>query len=329
MYIFLDESGTFTIDACNRSVGVLGALVATESQLPLLEQRYAQLRPLLPKDTRGEVKGKLLGESDTARVIDVARRSGLIYEATVVDLLPEHAKAIEQHRKDQCEGLTKRLTDKHRASGIAGIHELRTRLERMPLQLYVQSVATFDLLGRTLQHATTYHSQREPDALACFRWIIDAKDSNAITPAEDWWAKIVKPYMQARSVREPFLQLEGGDYSHMPTTDVALPKYLVEEFPHLKGKTGLWLNALFDDIEFSPRAIPGLELVDVLTNALRRGLRGRLAERGWCGIAGLMIHRKGPTYVHPIGFGPSGREVDAASDIVYRRLGTGGRSMLV
>ncbi len=326
MYIFLDESGTFQIDASGRSVGVVGALVATESQLPLMERRYGQLRPLLPKDDRGEVKGRLLDESDTARVIDVARRSGLIYEATVVDILPEHATAIEEHRREQCAGLTRHLTDKHQPGAVASFHAFRDRLERMPLQLYVQSVATFDLLGRTLQHATVYYSQREPHALARFRWIMDAKDSNGVTPAEDWWAKIVQPYMQARSVREPFIQLEEGDYSHMADMEMPMPEYLVEEFPHLKGGTGLWANAVFKEIEFSPRATPGLELVDVITNALRRGLRGRLAESGWRGIAGIMIHRRASTYVHPIGFGPAEREVDAASEAVYRKLRTGGRS---
>ncbi|MDE2448615.1 MAG: hypothetical protein KGO22_06570 [Gammaproteobacteria bacterium] len=327
MDIYLDESGTFATDAQGRTVGVVGALVVTESQLPILERRYAQLRPFLPKD-RGEVKGRLLDESEVARVINIGRRSGLIYEATVVDLLPEHGGAIEEHRQAQCDCLTKNLTEQHQPELVAQIYEMRERLERTPPQLYVQSVATFDLLWRTLQHATVYYSQREPHTLARFRWVVDAKSPTGITDWEDGWGKVVKPFMQSHSLREPFTQLEEGDYSHMAAKEMPMPDYLVEKFPRLKGESGLSLHDAFKEFEFSPRATTGLEVVDVITNALRRGLTGRLAEAGWQGIAGIMIHRAKPTYVHPIGFGPDEREVDRVSAAVLRKLGSGGRSML-
>lgn len=328
MDIFLDESGTFTLGAQDRSVAVVGALVATETQLPILHRRYSQLRPLLPKDDKGEVKGRLLGESDIAKVIDVARRSGLIYEATVVDLLPEHATAIQEHRRGQCECLTKHLTNRHHPNVVAWVHGLRERLERMSLPLYVQSHATFDLIWRTFQHATLYYSQREPHSLARFRWIVDAKAPGGITDWEDWWSRVVQPFMQSHSLREPFAQLVEGDYSHLAGKEIPMPEYLVEEFPRLEGEAGHSLNEAFRELEFSSQASPGLELVDVVTNALRRGLTGRLKESGWRGIAGIMIHRKEPTYVHPIGFGQAERVVDPASAAVYRWLGSGGRSML-
>jgi hypothetical protein len=44
MDIFLDESKPFATAAQGRSVGVMGALIVTESQLPILERSYAQLR---------------------------------------------------------------------------------------------------------------------------------------------------------------------------------------------------------------------------------------------------------------------------------------------
>lgn len=328
MDIFIDESGTFTIDARGPAIGAVGALVVTESQLPLLERNYAQVRPFLPKDDKGEVKGKLLGEADVAKVIKVARTSGLIYEATVVNLLPEHAAAIEEHRRGQCDGLTKHLTDRHHPSAVAWIHSLRERLERMSLPLYVQSHATFDLIWRTYQHATMYYSQREPHSLARFRWMLDAKSPGGITGWEDWWSKVLKPFMQSRSLREPFAQLVEGDYSHMAGRKIRVPEYLVEGLPGLKGGTAHTLNEPFRELEFSPIATPGLELVDVITNALRRALTGRLKEPGWRGIAGIMIHRKEATYIHPIGFGQGERVVDRETAAVYRKLGSGGRSML-
>lgn len=102
----------------------------------------------------------------------------------------------------------------------------------------------------------------------------------------------------------------------------------MQEFPRLKGETGLSLNDAFREIEFSSQPLPGLEVVDVLTNALRRALTDRLRERGWEGLSGLMIHRRGATYVHPVGFGENERPVTPPADKVFRKLGTGGRSML-
>jgi hypothetical protein len=325
MDIYIDESGTFTPGS---SVGAVGALVVTESQLPLLESRYAQLRPLLPKDG-AEVKGRLLGEGDVARVVDVARRSGLIYEVTVIDLLPSETALIEEHRAGQCEGLTRGLTEKHQPSLVAGVHALRARLEKMPLQLYVQFVATCDLLWTTLQHATLYYCQREPRSLARFRWIVDAKAPKGITDWEDWWSWAVKPMLQARSLRQPFGQLESGDYSHLAAKELPMPDFLVKEFPRLKDKTGLSLSGAFQEIVFSADTPTGLELVDVLTNAVRRALTGRLGEPGWRGIPGVMIHRRGPTYIHPIGFGQDQRVIPARTAAVLRKLGKGGRSMLI
>jgi hypothetical protein len=60
MHIFIDESGTFVTRADGSSLGAVGALVVTESQVEEFERRYAQLRPLLPKHN-GEVKGRLMG----------------------------------------------------------------------------------------------------------------------------------------------------------------------------------------------------------------------------------------------------------------------------
>jgi hypothetical protein len=325
--IFIDESGTFTTRSDGSSVGAIGALVVTESQMPIVERRYEQLRPLLPK-VNGEVKGRVLAEGDIARVLELARRSGLIYEVTVIDLLPEDGAAVEEHRKQQCDMLTRRLTDDHQATLVSQLWALRARLEKMSLPLYAQFVGTGDLLWRTLEHATLYYSQREPASLARFRWMIDAKAPDGITDWEDWWTKVVKPILQSKSLRQPFAMFKDGDYSFLRAKEMPMPEHLVGAFPRLKGETGLSLNECFEEIAFSAEAVPGLELVDVLTNAVRRALTGRLGERGWQGIPGLMIHRKGSTYVHPIGFGNDGRPVDPAAGAVMQRLGTGGRSML-
>jgi len=81
-----------------------------------------------------------------------------------------------------------------------------------------------------------------------------------------------------------------------------------------------------DAMEFLDKPVTGLELVDVLTNAVRRALTGKLQARGWAGISRVMIHRAGQTYVTAMAFDDEVKEPTAS---VLRGLGKGGRSMSV
>jgi hypothetical protein len=198
-------------------------------------------------DHRGS-RRRVVGAQDTRDLqcegtaqATIARRSGLIYEVTVVDLAPGDEAAIEEHRRGQCEGLTKKLTPQHHPDLVASVYALRERLEQMPLQLYAQCVVTFDLLWKTLSHATAYYSQREPRSLALFRWVIDAKSPDGVTGSEDWWSKVVRPFMQSRSLQEPFPELESGDYSHLAAKEMPIPDYLVKECTRLKRRD--WADA--------------------------------------------------------------------------------------
>jgi len=208
------------------------------------------------------------------------------------------------------------------------VWNLRRRLEQVPLQLYVQTHATLDVIWTTFQHATLYYCQREPLALSRFQWVVDAKAATGITDWEDWWSTMLLPMTQARSIREPFGQLEDGDYSHFAATDAPIPEYLLRAAPEISEKSGLLMNAAFREVKFSPLPTPCLEIVDVLTNALRRALTGHLGEAGWRGLPGLMIHRRKPTYVRLLSFDPNERKPPTEVAAVLRKLGKGGRLML-
>jgi hypothetical protein len=323
--IFIDESGTFSLAEQGSTIGAVGALVVTEGQLLALERRYAKLRPKLPTHN-GEVKGRLMDETSIARVVDLARRTGLIFEITVLDMAQSSADNMQAHRLAQCEGLTKNLTAAHKPQLVAGIWDLRQRLEQLPLQLYAQSIAMFDLVWRTFKHASAYYSQREPKALASFRWVVDAKDPSGNTAYEDWWSEVVRPFLQTISIRDPFPELEGGDYSHFVGKPMAVPKHLAGQFPDDREYQAFSMNSAFG-IEFSPATSCGLEIVDVLTNAVRRALKGRLDQEGWGDISRLMIHRNGP-YIQPMDFADTSRAPPTGIAEVIRRISAGGRSML-
>src|SRR4028118_2392410 len=85
--------------------------------------------------------------------------------------------------------------------------------------------------------------------------------------------------------------LQGADYSHFNA------KFTAETPDFLKAvgfeeETGIDLRRLMkDSFRFSSDAEPGLELVDVVTNATRRALQAHLGPEGWRHIPRLMIHR--------------------------------------
>lgn len=98
MKIFIDESGNFTIPSAGSSISVMGALVVPEARIDRLFRKYSRLRGSLPKD-KGEVKGRLLSEAQTAKVLDLLRRNNCIFEAVAIDMGLETAAGISLHRK--------------------------------------------------------------------------------------------------------------------------------------------------------------------------------------------------------------------------------------
>ncbi len=78
---------------------------------------------------------------------------------------------------------------------------------------------------------------------------------------------------------------------------------------------------------FSSEPEPGLELVDIVTNALRRGLVGNLNEKGWLPLRGLMIHRS-DVYMSPVGLvSDDDRKLARPLLTVMNRFRGGGRIM--
>ena len=98
MHIFIDESGTFAgIGANAPAVSTLGALIIATHRLPQLFSKYARLRTNLPK-RKGEVKGSLLNEAQVGSVIEILRKNGAIFCASMIDLADHAAEDIAQHR---------------------------------------------------------------------------------------------------------------------------------------------------------------------------------------------------------------------------------------
>lgn len=328
MHIFIDESGTFVIPPNKEwSPCLVGALIVPDHKLDKLYSKYARIRLNLPKE-KGEVKGKLLSEDEVAKVVDILRRNSCIFKAHVIEMALESTTEIKDHQEASARGITNNLTDQHHREFVEQCWWLRGGLEEMTPQLYVQYEIMFGLLADLLREAPLYWAQREMKELLRFHWVVDGKGEIELTKWERWWSTIKTAIIQSKLAREPIGFLEGLDYTEFDARyRTPMPTYSKESnLPYEKGYN---LNLLMDEsFRFSSGNDYGLELVDVLTNATRRALKGNLGRNGWGNIPKLMIHR-GESYLRFKSFGKSQR-VEA---VPYKRLvtddfATGGRPML-
>lgn len=154
------------------------------------------------------------------------------------------------------------------------LRRLTKTLRELSLQLYIQFMLQTDLIHRTLRHALLYYVQRDPEELGKFQWIVDAKQKGQATSVEHWWEEILKPFLATLSIQEPHVVLEGADYKYLDKFRVPLSEW----DPRLPGQSneGTDLKQIFADFKYNDGINFGLELVDILTNAVRRALMNNL-----------------------------------------------------
>jgi hypothetical protein len=332
MYIFIDESGVFLRDPRRAdSISCVGSVIVPGRHLSELERQFRVISAAWPRSADGELKGRLLSEEHIAAVCSILEPLHVLTEFTVVDMNFSEDADVDHHQRMQAEGMTAELTPEHHPNVVTGAWALRRRLEEMPRQLYAQAVALTDLVCKACENGQNYFCQRYPGELGSFRWMIDAKDREKLTPYEEWWRGSVLGLLQSRSLREPFHKLRGGDYSAFYRNFPAAP---IPAFlrPHVKRpvKKGDDLRGVFArELKFGVSSDHiGLQIADILTNALRRALSQRLQPAGWRPIGKLMIHRKGGAIV-PMNFGSVEGKIAAPYAPIANELNRMGRSMLI
>lgn len=277
------------------------------------------------------MKGSLLNEEQIARVVELLRINGAIFCASIIDLADHSAEAIAKHRDQGVQTLGANLTDGHTPELRASVADLQRRMAAFSSPLYVQMMVMIDLLHRVLEEMIVYHCQRNPKELGAFNWIVDGKEPTCVTNWEDWWSKTLVVWLQAISLRRPAAMLECGDYRHFKRFILmGLPEYLRDHAP-VTDRTlgaGFDLQLLFrESFRFSTEVEPGLEMVDIVTNALRRAVTGNLKPQGWLPLRTLMIHRK-DAYVRPVSLLFEDQKLARPYSKVLQAFRSGGRNML-
>ena len=295
-----------------------------------LFRRYQRIRANLPK-REGEVKGSLLKEEHFQKVIELLRRNGALFCASVIDLADHSPSDIEKHKSDGIQALADNLANGHTPELRSNVKSLQQRMEAFSQPLYTQMMVTLELLHRTLEEAIGYHCQRNPKELEAFHWVVDAKQVNHVTDWEKWWRDTLIVWLQAMSIKRPRMLFTFGDYRYFQ-------RFLIHESPqHLKAvapptkqgqPVGIDLQLVFGEhFSFSSDAIEGLELVDIVTNCLRRAMVGNLDESGWASLNNIMIHRSDHT-IRPVSLHYRDKLISRPYSEVLYKLRIGGRSMI-
>jgi hypothetical protein len=281
MHIFIDESGNFSAFR-PMSLSAVGALAIPDSQIDAISSQYAQLRSRLPVQN-GELKGRSLNEAQVNDVVEMLVAYDVLFEISFVDLGMLTESAVSAYKKAHGD-YTLGSVDRFHEPARGDVESAGRQILATSLPLYIQAVTTFELMHRLIGHTTLYYVQRLPAELGAFSWIVDGKQPGKITRWETWWSGYAQGALATMSKKRPSPMLEGADYSYY------------DRFAAVQdgGEKGTDLKLLLKDIRFSPRAEPGLELVDILVNATRRALVGNLQQNGWENIPRLMVHRTEP-----------------------------------
>ena len=296
MKIYIDESGVFS-NPNNKphAVSCIAGLIIPENIEGEIFKKFNDISSKWATDS-GEIKGSRLNEPEVAATISLLRDYQVIFEVCAIDLGIHTNEEIEKHKRLQGDKLVENITPEVNASLINHLNELKSKIEKMSNQLYSQFISLTELVNSILRSAMLYYCQAVPETLGTFNWIIDAKD-NQRTDYEDIWSILAMGFLQTLFLNNPIQVLDSGDFT-------SLEKYesKTAEIPnHLKkyAKEGINRSSRFDlkkvlteSLYFSDSKMStGLQIIDILVNAVRRAFNGNLQIEGWGEIGRLMLKK--------------------------------------
>jgi hypothetical protein len=276
MEIYIDESGGYQPSTKPHSISCVAALVVPSQISPKFFEAIKKwaASPYLQHrlGANGEIKGKLLNESECASFLKLMAQHDVIVEVVCTDMGMTSDEDIVKHKNKWPQ-----------KNGDDSPYE-PSKLINLSSQLYAQMHALFTLIHQVIKVAINYYVQRLPHELGSFEWIIDAKDSTAITTYEGLFAWMIMPVLQSISKDEPLGIVNGFDYSHFNN------EYLI----HTDEPPGcINISALMNNIRYvNSQHNIGLQAVDVVVSCIRRAMVGNLQFDGWKYLEKLVVFRK-------------------------------------
>ena len=185
---------------------------------------------------------------------------------------------VANHQYAQAAAIGMNIERMKYEGGRKGTILLKSQLETLPHQLYVQLACQILLMWAVVNRGIGYFVQRYPNSLSSFRWRIDQKEPSKKTDFEDAFEKFSPALLQMFSIDDPSPSLDWCDYRPMKEYMLGpdeLPDYLLEEYPFLEGEEGLNIQKIIrENIEFvDSQSQTNVQVVDLLASGLRRVLK--------------------------------------------------------
>ena len=292
MNIYIDEAGVFVKPKTNKcAISAIGALILTEKDTEEIFTKFNEIKTSWGcADT--EIKGSSLNESQVSTVIEMLSNYSIIFEVIAIDMNIQKEEDITALKMDRAKKMTDIITDEFNPTLIKNLQKMKNEIENLSNQLYTQLHLTIELLINVLQKSTLYYSLREAKELEYFNWVIDAKNEN-MTTSEKLWSTLILPLAQSKSLKKPLITIKEGnyDYFYKSRNIDEIPEYLKNycsakspsEFSELKSIFNK--NMSFED---SGNNL-GLQLSDILTTSIRRGMNGNLQIEGLKNLNKIMV----------------------------------------
>lgn len=280
MNIYIDESGSFVFHPKEGSWSVVVAICCPESSRRSIQEVVHRLRRK-HEIHAGEVKLPKIGEGEYLKLLEDLAKLELIMFATATDSGLNTTDRVQAHKAASVEDIRSNISRMKFEGGRLGMILLANQIESLPLQLYVQLMTQVNLVHDVIERAINFYVQRKPVALREFRWRIDQKNTTK-TVFEEAFEKIAPPLVQARSIREPMMQIREFDYRHLAAYEFAEgegPDYLQTDYG-LPPMDGLNVQKLFrGNLKFvDSNASDGVQIADLLASGLRRTLKDAFDE---------------------------------------------------
>lgn len=286
--------------AGKRNLSCVGALIVPETVHNDLISDFVKLRNMWG-GAQQEVKGYALDEEKTAKTISLLIERGCLFFVCATEMSLNSDSMITNFQRTQAKYITEDISDSAHPLLRREVFRLRRTYEKMPAQLFLQSVLLTDLIFRVINQASIHFAMQMPPELGAFRWVIDGKDKKK-TAYETAWEAMAAGFIQTKGVENPGVAVEEGDYTFFRRSfmspDATWPAHLPK--PRSRGlfERGMIWNlkkVLYESLSFvDSKNCCGLQLVDIVTSIFRRALMGRLQPRGYERLGELM-RRFGPS----------------------------------
>lgn len=297
MHIYIDESGIFSNPESKPNVAsVVAALTIPSTHKVKLFREFSQLSEHLPTQD-GEVKGRLLDESQVASVVSLLAKYDSLVEINAIDIALHTEEQLAKYQEGICNAVAGWATADRPEEFKKRVAEIAAALQKPKSPLFVESFLLMVLIPRILDISMNYYARRLPKELQTYHFVIDAKEK-FVTNFENAWYIVIFPSIEHQSKQNPFQRLENGDYSYLESYYELPPEKAKRAARELKDNPDVVafdIERVLRDFKFQDsKHNLGLQLVDVVANATQRALNRKLKEEGYASIGTLMITQTDP-----------------------------------